>query len=377
MAAQSGAKWGFALLPLQIVLIPVLYLTQELTVRLGIHMKQGHTACIRDYFGPCWAWLSALLLVISCTGAIVSEISAIASVLELWGSSRWMGALISALSIVSAVVLLNYRQVEAFGIAMGLFELTFVITMFASKPSPSKMIASMSETHTQAAYWEIFSSNIGAVIMPWMIYFQQSAVVARRLTSQSDLIQERAMTFCGSCLTQLVMIGALVTLAAGPRASQDLKSVRDIHTAFTPMFGEVLSLVLVTLGFIGSSLCGAVVVSLTAAWAICEAANWEDPFSLDRRITEAPRFYAVFLFIVFAGVVVHLIGINVIRLNVYIELIDSFLLPMALSFLFLLVTRQILPQEVRVHGYHRMILGVSFAVVSLTGLSTGIYGILE
>ena len=34
-AAQGGAQWGYRLLPLVLVLIPVLYLVQELTVRLG------------------------------------------------------------------------------------------------------------------------------------------------------------------------------------------------------------------------------------------------------------------------------------------------------------------------------------------------------
>ena len=35
-AAQSGAQWGYRLLPLLLGLIPVLYMVQELAVRLGI-----------------------------------------------------------------------------------------------------------------------------------------------------------------------------------------------------------------------------------------------------------------------------------------------------------------------------------------------------
>src|SRR6201997_4742852 len=35
-AAQSGAQWGYRLLLAQLLLVPVLYLCQELTVRLGV-----------------------------------------------------------------------------------------------------------------------------------------------------------------------------------------------------------------------------------------------------------------------------------------------------------------------------------------------------
>src|SRR5271157_5983847 len=50
-AAQSGAQWGYKLLILQVVLVPVLYIVQELTVRIGITTGKGHAELIRDTFG--------------------------------------------------------------------------------------------------------------------------------------------------------------------------------------------------------------------------------------------------------------------------------------------------------------------------------------
>jgi Mn2+/Fe2+ NRAMP family transporter len=41
-AAQSGAQWGCSLLLLQFILIPILYIVQELTVRLGAVTGKGH-----------------------------------------------------------------------------------------------------------------------------------------------------------------------------------------------------------------------------------------------------------------------------------------------------------------------------------------------
>ena len=57
-AAQSGARWGYSLLPLEVVLVPVLYLVMELTVRLGIVTGKGHARLVRDCFGKRWAFLA-------------------------------------------------------------------------------------------------------------------------------------------------------------------------------------------------------------------------------------------------------------------------------------------------------------------------------
>merc|ERR1719361_803814 len=139
--------------------------------------------------------------------------------------------------------------------------------MFLVKPSPKDVLDGSLTFHTDPQYVTLITANIGAVIMPWMIYFQQSAVVARRLTTKEDLAEEQKQTLAGSCLTQLVMIGTLVTLSAAHQTNKDLNSVHDIVLALSPVLGSTLSKVLVSLGFVGGSLCAAFVVSLAASWA--------------------------------------------------------------------------------------------------------------
>ena len=84
-AAQSGAQWGYSLLLLQILLIPILYIVQELTVRLGMVTGKGHAALIRKHFGPVWAWISVATLIVSCLGALLTEFSGLTGVGALMG----------------------------------------------------------------------------------------------------------------------------------------------------------------------------------------------------------------------------------------------------------------------------------------------------
>lgn len=378
VAAQSGARWGYALLAMQLALIPVLYLAQELTVRLAICTQMGHTACIRERFGPFWAWLTTGLLVISCVGAVISEMSGVASVAELWGFSRLVGTFGSAILVSSVVIFCNYKQVEVIGVSLGLFELAFVATMFLLKPNPVEMVKGFGEFPIQKPeFSELVASNIGAVIMPWMIYFQQSAIVARKMSSAQDMQNERSVTLFGSVLTQMVMIGTLVSMAAAHPSNTDLHDVGDIALALAPTFGHTLSKVLVSLGFIGGSLSGAFVVALAAAWAVCEASGKDNPFSLDSSFKDSPVFYSSFLAVIVGGVLVLLTGVDVIRLNVYIELMDALLMPMAIGFLFVLATGSQCPEGIRVTGVHKWVVGILFTICTIFAVGSGFYSLFN
>lgn len=374
VAAQSGARWGYSLLLLQCVLIPILFMTQELTVRLAVYTRKGQTACIRQHFGAGWAWFACVLLVLECILAMTSELSGIAAVGELWGLSRNVAILLSTLIIVVIVLFGNYRQIEAVGVTLGLFELTFVATMFCFHPSPLDVFRGTFTFYSDSEYIQLICANMGAVIMPWMIFFQQSAIVARRLTTRAELVEERTQTLVGSILTQLVMIGTLVTLAAAHSKNADLQTVKDITDALSPVLGASASKILVSLGFVGGSLCASFVVSLAAAWSVCEAMGEDITTSLDEPPTRATPFYAIFLFVMFLGCLVLLSGVSYVKLSVFIESLDGALVPFAVGFLFLLATGEALPEEARVSGMHKYALGIIFGMCSLLSISAAAYG---
>src|SRR5476649_2637363 len=103
-AAQSGAQWGYRLLLLQIVLVPILFVVQELTVRLGIVSGKGHAELIREHFGRGWAWVSVGTLVIACIGALLSELSGLAGVGLLFGVPAWLTMTV----VVGGLILMAY-----------------------------------------------------------------------------------------------------------------------------------------------------------------------------------------------------------------------------------------------------------------------------
>ena len=107
----------------QVVLIPILYLVQEMTVRLGLATGQGHGALIRQIFGAKWALLSALTLFVACLGALITEFAGLAGVGTLVGLPRVLSIGVPAIGLVGLVLAGRYRRVEVVGITVGALEL--------------------------------------------------------------------------------------------------------------------------------------------------------------------------------------------------------------------------------------------------------------
>ena len=213
-AAQSGAQRGYQLLLLQFLLIPILFMVQELTVRLGVVTGRGHGELIREQFGRGWAWLSVSTLAAACIGALISELSGLAGVGLLFGVPAWATVSCVIAGLVVMVWTGSYRSVERVAIIFGALELLFIWIAWRAHPDPRALLGGMTQMPlNDHGYLYLATANIGAVIMPWMIFYQQSAVIEKRLRP-SDLRILRWETAGGAVIAQLVMIGVLVATAA-------------------------------------------------------------------------------------------------------------------------------------------------------------------
>src|ERR1035437_9593268 len=201
-AAQSGAQWGYQLLLLQLILVPILFVVQELTERLGIVSGKGHGDLIQQHFGRSWALLSVGTLVVACIGALLSELSGLAGVGLLFGVPESLTMIIIVGGLIIMVYTGSYVSVERIALCIGAFELVFLVVAWHAHPDPAAMLSgSLSIPWREPGYLYSVAANIGAVIMPWMVFYQQSAVVEKKLTTD-DLRAARWDTACGAIITQ-------------------------------------------------------------------------------------------------------------------------------------------------------------------------------
>jgi NRAMP (natural resistance-associated macrophage protein)-like metal ion transporter len=372
-AAQSGAEWGYRLLLLQILLIPVLYIVQELTVRLGIVSGKGHAELINQHFGRGWAWLSVATLALACVGALLSELSGLAGVGLLFG----VPAPVTMTLIVAALVFMAYKgsylSVERIAIAVGAFELIFVLVALKAKPDFAAVVAGLATIPlNEPKYLYLVAANIGAVIMPWMVFYQQSAVVEKRLTL-ADLPAARLDTMIGAVATQIIMASVLIATAATLSANHfgSLDTVQEIADAITPYLGRTTGKVLFALGLSGSAVVATIVVTLTAARTVSEVLGAKH--YLEHEPHEAPWFYGIYTLTLVIGALIVVSGINLVSLSVGVQVMNALLLPIVLAFLYLLARR--LPPAHRLQGFYAVLVALVIAATLIFGVYSGLAGL--
>lgn len=368
-AAQSGAQWGYAMVLPQLLLIPILYAAQEMTVRLGIVTQQGHGELIRQHFGKGWAWLSAGTLGISAVGALLTEFIGIAGVGELFGVSKWLTIPAATILLIGIAFCGSYHRVEKIGVMIGLAELAFLVAMFMAKPQPSDFVQGLTTVPWKnSSYVYLVAANVGAVIMPWMIFYQQGAVIDKHL-SKKDISKEKHDTLVGTLLTQGIMIMFVITFAAtvgvvGHHVS--LSSVSDLATAISPYIGSTPAKIFTGLSLMGGSLVAALVVALAGTWGVTEVLNWRH--SLNERLNKSNvGFYTIYCLAHIIGAVIVLMNIDLVDIAVSVEVMNALLLPIVLGFLLLLEAKA-LPKEYRMHGLYRFFVTSACLVVMIFGM---------
>ena len=364
-AGLSGVQWGYRLLLFQLVLIPILFMVQELTVRLGIFTGRGHGELIRETFGPFWAWVSVAGLGVATMGALVTELSGVAGVGELYGVPREVSLALATVALLVVVLTGSYRRVERVAIILGLFEFAFFIVAWMAHPHLADVTAgSLDIPIGNKDYLYLAAANIGAVIMPWMVFYQQSAVADKKLRPE-HLAAARWDTAVGAVVTQLVMAAVLVAAAAtigqaNPGAK--LETVGQMSEAFAPYLGEGLGRLVFSLGVLGAAMVAAIVATLALAWGVGEVAGFRR--SLELRPAQARWFYGIYAGCVVGCAVLVAVWPNLVSLNVGVQIMNALMLPLVLGFLIALAVRALPPS----HQLRGIYLWVLVGLVGLTAL---------
>ena len=369
-AGVSGAQWGYKLIPLQILLIPILYLIQSMTSRLGCVTRKGHGELIKEYYGNKWAAFATITLFLVVFSALITEFSGIAASGEIFGIPKVFSVGVSFLILLFVVFTGSYRRAENIALIFSLTGFVFIPAAIFAHPDYHQLVFKGlfgSQPLGSKDYIWLIAANAGAVIMPWMIYYQQSATVDKNLCKK-DVKLAQTDTLIGSIATQILMIAVIVMTAATLYKAHIVPSTaKAIGQSLIPLAGKYAG-ALFAVGLYSSSLLAAFVVSMAFTWAAGE--TWGYKHSLNHRFSEAKLFYFIYIALIFISAMIVLIpGIPLVTIMVDIEAANGFVLPIVLAFLIALAgSKRILGE----YAYSKK----SIAVVGALGLVMVILGII-
>ncbi len=334
-AAQAGSSFGYAMLLPLALLIPVLYLVQEMTTRLAIATGLGHAELIRERYGMRWGVLAVGSMVAIDLVAYVAEFAGIvlgAGIVGIPAPAAAAGALL----VHSLVVLTGgYARFERLVLVLSVGLFAFVGLAVGARPSPEAVLAGLSPAGQLGHgrdYLQLVVATIGAVVMPWMLFYQQAATVDKGL-GRRDLRAARFETLIGSVASQVLMaavvVAAAAAVAAGGRATLSASGLALPSGLASLALGG--SSVLIAVGMVGAGMLAAIVISLSSAWAWAELFRW--PRSLNLSPRKAPLFYGLYLVEIIPAAAVALLATDLVAVVVNAMVLNVVALAVPLAFL--------------------------------------------
>ena len=358
----TGARYGFHLIWFLVLLGPVAYYVQEMTVRLGAVTKRGHAEAIFHSFGSFWGWFSLLDLVLVDWLTMITEFIGMTAALSIFGVPPLVTVILSCLLMGTMVVQGRYWTWEKAALIFCALNLIYIPAALMINPPVQKIlhgsfIPQLPPGGFTNDLFFLLMANIGTTIAPWMVFFQQSAVVDKNL-QEKDMLWGKVDTAVGALLTVVVAAGCVVltgTLLPGQNIS-DAATAAIEFMGINRYVGAFLAIGLFDAGFLG-----AICISLASSWAFGEVFGWAH--SLNHKIKEAPWFYAYYFFVlVLAGTVVLIPGAPLVLITLFVQVIAVTLLPAALVFLILLLN------DKETMGEHRNTWFQNFANIGIVGM---------
>ncbi len=337
---QAGQNYGTALLWTLLPLVPVLYVNQEMVLRLGAVTGVGHARLIFERFGRFWGAFSVIDLFLLNALTIVTEFIGIALGLDYLGVPRALGVALSAAAIMGAVGTGDFRRFERFALALVAGSLVLAPIFVMVHPPMGEIardfvIPSMPDGKLSDIMLLIIAI-VGTTVAPWQLFFQQSYVIDKRITPRF-IRYERADLWFGIVL---VVVGAVAMMAFAAAAFEGTAGFGDFSDAGGVAKGLEahsghLTGVLFAIALIDASLIGAAAVSLSTAYAIGDVFSIRH--SLHRKIGDAKGFYAIYAgLIVVSAALVLTPGAPLGLITNAVQTLAGVLLPSATVFLLLL-----------------------------------------
>jgi len=345
--STAGANFGFGTLWVIPIMCVLLIVVETTAGRMGAVTGKGFAALIRERFGIRLAAFAMLALLVGNVATTFSEFAGIASGMEMFGVSKYVSVPVAALAVWLLVVGGSYKRVQNVFLALSLVFITYIVAAFLAQPNWAEAAHDtvVPTVVGDVGFISLVIAMIGTTIAPWMMFFTQSNVVEKGLTTK-DLFSQRVDAVSGTIAACIVAWFIIVTTGAVLfPAGISIDSAADAAAALAPFAGPYAE-ALFAVGLIAASFLAACVLPLTTAFVICEAFGWEAGVSFKWR--EAPTFKSIFTFVIaFSAIVVLLPDVNLLAMMLTAQFVNGVILPILLAFM------AIISADKRIMGAYR------------------------
>jgi Mn2+/Fe2+ NRAMP family transporter len=339
---QAGQNYGTRLLWTLLLLVPVLYVNQEMVLRLGAVTGVGHARLILERFGKFWGAFSVIDLFILNALTIVTEFIGITLAAGYLGVPKLVAVALAAAVIIAAAFTGSFRRFERIAITFCAGSLLLIPLVLLTHPNVGQVAHGFvvpglpGGSGQMATVMLLVIGIVGTTVAPWQLFFQQSYVIDKRITPRF-MRYEKADLWIGIVIVVVgaaAVIGATATAFAGTKGAGNFTDTAGIAHGIAAYAGRAAGVVF-AVALLDASIIGAFAVSLSSAYAIGDTLGLKH--SLHRGFRQAKGFYAIYgALIACAAAIVLIPGTPLGLLTEGVQALAGVLLPSATVYLLLL-----------------------------------------
>jgi Mn2+/Fe2+ NRAMP family transporter len=339
---QAGQNYGTRLLWTLLLLIPVLYVNQEMVLRLGAVTGVGHARLIIERFGKFWGALEVFDLFILNALTLVTEFIGITLAAGYLGLPKLVAVVLAAGVILAAAFTGSFRRFERIAVAFCAGSLLLIPLYLVSHPSSAQMthgfaVPSLPGGSGQmATVMLLIIGIVGTTVAPWQLFFQQSYVVDKRITPRF-IRYEKVDLWIGIVIVVVgaaALMGVAAAAFAGSPAAGNFTDAAGLAHGIAAHAGRAAG-VLFAVALLDAAVIGAFAVSLSTAYAVGDTLGLKH--SLHRGVRQAKGFYAIYTaLIAVAAAIVLVPGAPLGLIIEGVQALAGVLLPAAAVFLLML-----------------------------------------
>jgi Mn2+/Fe2+ NRAMP family transporter len=343
----AGASYGYRLIWTLLPSFLLLIIVQEMNARMGIVTGKGLADLIRENFGVKVTLFIFIGLVTANIGNTATEFAGVAGSLMIFGVSKYISVPLVAVGVWLLVTKRDYKTAERIFLFFSFCLLSYIISAALAKPDWREIGQAVirPEMHFDTGYLSMVLGIIGTTVAPWMQFYMQSAVIEKRIKIQ-DYKFALWDVIIGCTATVVVAFFIMVACAATlNKNGLVINEAKDAALALKP-FAGAFAAQLFAFGLFIASVFSATILPLATAFFVCEAFGFEA--GINKKIQEAPQFYALFAFIMTVSVLIILIpGAPLIAITIWTQVLNAMLLPVVLySMIRMVNNRKIMGEHV-------------------------------
>ena len=354
-AAESGAMYGTRLLWFLLILTIPLYVIQEVAGRVGAVTRKGLGELIRENFSKQIAILAAVPMALVDIISYVVEYTGAAIGFQILGVPLLISVPLVFVAHLVLVFRRKYAEAEKPLIAISvLFGAAWVAAALLTARHGIRITPFYFSASRDFVF--LLAANVGAVIMPFMLFYQASATAEKGITSK-QLRSVRMETAVGALASELLMI-AIAVAAIGVRTESMnfakpavlSRGLAAVSGAFAPyLFG---------LGLIAASFIALIVISLGSCWGVTEAMGWG-----------RHNWFKVYLIESLPALLVPLVTLNLVNLALSLMVLQIVVLLGPAVTLGLIASNRRLMGEHALRGSNRVLYWFFLALILATGVA--------